>query len=243
MLEPAQRAISLASPASPWAHWVSEILADFWAVACLGVSATVGLLAVVTLPRAFVFRSSESDVHPTPYVRTLLSAELGARLFPDPQWERLADTWRQLYPLDAAAPDVRAQFAAREAELPVIADALAGLRFPSLGRTLAEHLRSSARSPSRLRALFASRAPASPLSALAALGQARADGTLAPEAEALRLDELLRIGRRSAAASADTRRQPKETIMVDSSNIPLSSAPDSGSTTPCSSACSARRCR
>ncbi len=193
LLEPAQRALSLSAPGSPWSHWVSEILADFWAVACLGVSATVGLLAVVTLPRAFVFRSGESDVHPTPYIRTLLSAGLGARLFPDPQWQRLADTWRELYPPNAAPRDVRYQFAAREAELPAIADALVGLRFPSLGRTLAEHLRASARSPSRLRALFVSRAPASPLAALAALGQARADGTLAPEAEALRLDELLRI--------------------------------------------------
>jgi hypothetical protein len=194
LLEPAQRALALASPAGPWAHWVSEILADFWAVACLGVSATVGLLAVVTLPRAFVFRTSEADVHPTPYIRTLLSAELGARLFPDPQWRRLVATWRKLYPLAGEAPEAQARFGAREAELPAIADTLARLRFPSLGRTLAEHLRASERTPRRLRQAFASGArPDSPLMAIAALGQARADGALEPEHEAHRLDELLRF--------------------------------------------------
>src|SRR5262249_6392764 len=39
-----------------WERWASEILADFWSVAKLGIGATMGLIGVVSLPRAFVFR-------------------------------------------------------------------------------------------------------------------------------------------------------------------------------------------
>ena len=39
-----------------WERWISEIVADFWSVARVGIAATLGLMAVVSLPRAFVFR-------------------------------------------------------------------------------------------------------------------------------------------------------------------------------------------
>jgi hypothetical protein len=191
LLEPVRRAFAATPLTAPWALWASEILADFWAIACLGISATVGLLAVVTLPQAFVFRMNDDDVHPSPYLRTLLSAELGARLFPDPQWHTLSATWRSLYPLGRAG-GAEAALRTRAAEIPAIADTLVGLRFAALDASLADHLGASARNPHRLRSLFGSGLDAAtPLRAIAALGQARADGAISPEAEARTQDELL----------------------------------------------------
>jgi hypothetical protein len=193
LLEPARRVLGELPRNAPWALWTSEILADFWAIACLGVSATVGLLAVVTLPQAFVFRMNDDDVHPSPYIRTLLSAALGERVFPDPQWRTLAETWRRLYPLEFAPANKRAILQVREAAIPLVADTLVKLRFTSLAASLPEHMKSSARSPARLRGSVGSNlSAASPLFAIAALGQGRADGVIEPDAEAKTLNDLLR---------------------------------------------------
>ena len=50
-------------------RWLSEILADFWAVSRVGIAAPMGLMAVVSLPRVFVFRISLDDPHPFPWIR------------------------------------------------------------------------------------------------------------------------------------------------------------------------------
>ncbi len=81
-----------------WERWLGEILADFWAVARVGVTATVGLIGVVSLPRAFVFRFSLDDPHPIPWIRVKLSCAMGNALYPHPQWQRLAELWESLYP-------------------------------------------------------------------------------------------------------------------------------------------------
>ncbi len=193
LLEPARAAIRGLSLSGPWVDWISEILADFWAVSCLGVSATVGLLAVVTLPPPFVFRLNDDDVHPTPYLRTLLSAEIGRRIFPDPQWQVLADTWRRLYPLESASAKLQPTLRQWLPEIPAVAHALVSLQFPTLRSSLQAHLGAARRRPERLRAIAArGLESASPSLAIAALGQARADGTLSPEAEARILGKLLR---------------------------------------------------
>lgn len=194
LLDPARRALVQSGLGRPWQRWVSEILADFWAVACLGVSATVGLLAVVTLPEAFVFRKNDADVHPTPYLRTLLSAALGARVFPDPQWQELADTWRQLYPLQQVSGAAWRELSQREQQIDAVADLLCELRFPSIDATLPDHLQAASRGPAILRRqLGAGLKRLTPLRAIAALGQARADGRVPPETEAQLLDQLLRL--------------------------------------------------
>ncbi|MGB7949203.1 MAG: hypothetical protein WCH75_16065, partial [Candidatus Binatia bacterium] len=45
-------------------RWISEIIADFWSVARIGIGSTLGLIGVVSLPRPFVFRLSLDDPHP-----------------------------------------------------------------------------------------------------------------------------------------------------------------------------------
>jgi hypothetical protein len=54
-----------------WDRWISEILADFWAVARLGIGGSIGLMAVLSLPRPFMFRISMNDPHPAPWIRLL----------------------------------------------------------------------------------------------------------------------------------------------------------------------------
>src|SRR5262249_55850252 len=83
-----------------WERWISEIVADFWSVARVGIASTLGLIGVVSLPRAFVFRVDLNDPHPTPWLRVKLSAAIGQALYPHPQWPRLAALWEELYPRD-----------------------------------------------------------------------------------------------------------------------------------------------
>lgn len=182
-----------------WARWISEIVADFWAVARIGVAATNGLMAVVSLPRAFVVRDNVDDPHPTPWLRVKLSCAIGAALYPHPQWARLDAQWQQLYPLADVADERRAQLTTLARGIPALVSLLGGHRPASLrGRTLAEALASADRAPAQLAALWtawrahprAMRA-APPSLVFAVVGQARADGALAPEDEGDLLARLL----------------------------------------------------
>jgi hypothetical protein len=183
-----------------WARWISEILADFWAVARLGVTASTGLMGVVSLPRPFVFRMSADGPHPIPWIRVKLSLAMGAALCPDAQWERLSRLWEHLYPLAGLHPDEHRVLAALEADLPRLVALLLDHRPAALGgRTLARSLDAHAHPPARLRALHrhwrGRREPlrgARPTLAFAVIGQARADGTLSPEQESHLLAELLK---------------------------------------------------
>ena len=86
-----------------WERWISEIVADFWSVARLGVSSTMGLKGVVSLPRPFVFRLNVDDPHPVPWIRVKLSCAMGDALYPHPQWARSRRS------LAIALPDRRAR--------------------------------------------------------------------------------------------------------------------------------------
>jgi hypothetical protein len=178
----------------PWVSWhrtVSECVADLWSVGKLGISATIGLMAVVSLPRYFVFRDPGDDPHPMPYLRVLLSAAVGDVLYPHPQWRRFAATWRSYYPVDSLPPDQQRAVAAMEATVPAMARLLAGHRPPGLGgRALAEVMPLAERRPENLLALLgtwqddlAVLARQPPTLVFAAVGQARAAGRLSAERE------------------------------------------------------------
>jgi hypothetical protein len=184
---------------SCWERWVSEIVADLWSVARLGIGATLGLLGVVSLPRWFVFRPSNDDPHPIPWIRVLLSCAMGDALYPHAQWATLAEVWRTLYPADAVTDAHRRTLAGLEATMPAFVAQLIAHRPPTLhGRGLGEVLTLDERRPERLMARFASWrhrpaaiATAPPSLAFAVLGQARAAGRLSPERESRLLGNLL----------------------------------------------------
>jgi hypothetical protein len=149
-LGPAERA--------SWAcyeRWVSEIVADLWSVAKLGIGSTLGLLGVVSLPRWFVLRPSGDDPHPIPWIRVLLSCAMGDGLYPHPQWTSLARVWRSLYPPEAVTSEHRRTLAELEATLPGFVAMLLDHRPATLhGRSLREVLSHSDRRPEQLLARY-----------------------------------------------------------------------------------------
>jgi hypothetical protein len=181
-----------------WERWISEIVADFWSVARLGVSSTMGLKGVVSLPRPFVFRLNIDDPHPVPWIRVKLSCAMGNALYPHPQWARLADLWQSLYPVDPLEPERQRLLAQLQESMPGFVALLVNHRPRALrGRSLVEVLDVSARQPAQLTALFRAwnRAPeqmyrSPPTLVFAVLGQASADAQIEPEQESALLAKL-----------------------------------------------------
>jgi hypothetical protein len=182
-----------------WERWISEIVADFWSVGKLGVSSTLGLMGVVSLPAWFVFRANEDDPHPMPWVRVKLSCAVGDALYPHPQWRELSSVWSALYPPTSPDSQRRSLIAALEGTMPSFVDLLVGHRPTSLhGHSLREVMPAQERRPELLSSRYRRwrRAKeelreAPPTLALAALGQARSIGALQPEAEGRIVASLL----------------------------------------------------
>jgi hypothetical protein len=185
-----------------WQYWdrcISEILADFWSVARLGIASTMGLIGVVSLPPYFVFRFNLEDPHPVPWLRVKLSCAMGRRLYPSEQWNRIEGVWESLYPRAGIEPDKLETLAMLERTMPALATLIANHRPKRLrGVSLIEALRVDRRQPSSLAAFFQRwraspgemrRAP--PSLVFAVIGQARADGRMTPEEESRTLTSML----------------------------------------------------
>lgn len=183
-----------------WERWISEIVADLWALGTLGISATTGLIGVISLPRHFVFRMRLDDPHPLPWVRVVLSCEMGRQLFRDPQWDHLERLWADFYPAQSQSFPRRRLLQLLLGTMPDFVRLLLEHRSARLQwRSLREALPASARSPARLRQLYRSSSGdisqlcnVSPTLAMAAIGQAAADKRLAPTTESRLLRQLLR---------------------------------------------------
>jgi hypothetical protein len=182
-----------------WDRWISEIVADFWSVSRVGVASTMGLIGVVSLPRAFIFRITLDDPHPSPWIRVKLSAAIGQALHPQPAWERLSKLWESYYPRAGLSPAQEQVFAMLERGIPELVATLIEHRPPALGgRTLAEALDLDEVHPARLRALLVRwrRAPwemyrTRPVVVFAAIGQGRLEGAITPEEESEVLGKTL----------------------------------------------------
>jgi hypothetical protein len=182
-----------------WERWISEIVADFWSIARVGIVSTLGLIGVVSLPRPFVFRLNMDDPHPMPWIRVKLSCAIGNALYPHPQWQKLANLWESYYPVAELDDQRRQVLSSLESSTPEFVRMLINHRPEALrGRSLLEAMATAERSPARLTALFGAwnRVPAQmyrspPSLVFAVLGQARADGKLNPEDESDLLTKLL----------------------------------------------------
>jgi hypothetical protein len=182
-----------------WERWVSEIVADFWSVSRVGISSTLGLIGVVSLPRAFVFRLNANDPHPFAWIRVMLSCAFGDALYPNPQWRQLAAVWESFYPARDLRSDLSAALAGLQSTMPELVRMILRHRPAALrGQALGEVVRMPGRTPGRLLAHYRRwavnpeglrRAP--PTLAFAVLGQARASGLLTPEKENRLLGNLI----------------------------------------------------
>lgn len=214
------------SPWHFWERWVSEVVADFWSVARVGVGSTTGLMGVVSLPRAFVFRVNDDDPHPTPWIRVKLSCAIGRALYPHPQWGAIEQMWEALYPPEELRPEVGELLGALAESIPAYITLLAEHR-PRLlrGATLGEALATRERQPARLSAYFREwrgspemmrRMP--PSLVFAVLGQARMDGRLSPEEESRAVAYLLTYwalqGSLRGPVSAPAGRQARRALAI-----------------------------
>lgn len=184
-----------------WSLWISEIVADLWSVGTVGITSTVGLLAVVSLPRYFVFRPGGNDPHPMPYLRVLISAALGDALYPHPQWKELAAIWRAMYPISGLPAAQLAWIRKCESHIAEFVNMMLQHRSP---RTQNRELRAlwpvAERQPDQLLRLYrawrndvAQMAAQSPSLVFAVIGQARASGLITSQSESTQLSELLTI--------------------------------------------------
>jgi hypothetical protein len=186
-----------------WSYWercISEILADFWSVARLGITSTLGLIGVVALPGYFVFRLSLDDPHPVPWIRVKLSCAMGRALYPHRQWDDLEHLWESLYPPLGLEQEKQETLALLEKTMPELASLIVNHRPQKLrSASLAEALQVNERQPSILTAYFEKwraspirmkRAP--PSLVFAVIGQARAEGIISPEAESQTLNVMLK---------------------------------------------------
>jgi hypothetical protein len=199
VLQDKQRAVQQPMPWRLWERWISEIVADCWSVARVGVVSTLGLIGVVSLPRPFVFRINVDDPHPAPWIRVKLSCAIGDGLYPHPQWKRIADLWESYYPLADLDGERRKLLAQLQQTLAEFVTIMIDHRPQALsGRSLREAMKVEERTPARLAAFFSdwNKAPqqmyrAPPSLVFAVLGQAKADGGLSPKGESDLLAKLL----------------------------------------------------
>lgn len=183
-----------------WERWISEILADFWSVAKLGISSTLGLTGVVSLPRAFVFRMSMDDPHPFPWIRVKLSCAIGRTLYPHRQWDDLERTWESYYPAIDISEEKREMLDILQDNIPRLINLLIHHCPKSLrGKSLIEVMPTEERQPERLRAYYrnwrysqSGMFAASPSLAFAVIGQAKVDGIISPQKEGDLLELLLK---------------------------------------------------
>lgn len=181
-----------------WERWISEIVADLWAVARLGPAATMGVIGVLSLPAYFVYRISPSDPHPPPWLRVKVSAAFGRALYPDAQWDELDALWDELYPIANGAPAVRSTLVQLAQAIEPFRDRVLAHRCESLAPVrLGEAIAIADRAPAELRRAVARRgwidqlAKLRPAHALAVVGQARWARTITPEAERRAVSNLL----------------------------------------------------
>ena len=188
--------------ALPWqllSRWLNEILSDCWAMGHLGITATYGLLSVVSLPSYFVFRIGTDGPHPFPWIRVKISLALGAALFPHPQWAALGRQWEALYPTTELSADKRDLIRRLEAVLPAFAGLVLNHRPPALrGRRVADVFPATERQPDQLRGLYdawqqqaGQREHSAPSLVFAVVGQAKADGRISTDEEVRVLSHML----------------------------------------------------
>jgi len=186
----------------PWlllSRWLNEILSDFWAVAHLGISATYGLMSVVSLPSYFVFRIGTDGPHPFPWIRVKISLALGQALFPHPQWAALNQQWEALYPTTELPANKQHIIKSLEQVLPAFANLVLNHQSKALwGQRLVDLFPVAERQPARLQQLYqkwqaqpARREQCAPTLVFAVVGQAKADGKITAPQEYQLLTQLL----------------------------------------------------
>jgi hypothetical protein len=81
-----------------WVRWNRETFADLSAVLLGGPAVVASLMDVVGRAPQITLLFSTTGVHPTPYLRVLISVELLRRMGFKEEAEKIGRAWRTLYP-------------------------------------------------------------------------------------------------------------------------------------------------
>jgi hypothetical protein len=108
--------------AEAWASWASEIAADGFAFAHTGYAGIAALHDVLCSEETFVFRHIPGDPHPISYIRLLLGVEMCQQFYGAGPWSDLAQSWREMYPLQRAPETIKSLLGASVPLLPQIVE-------------------------------------------------------------------------------------------------------------------------
>ncbi len=129
-----------------WTRWNRETFADLSALLMGGPAVVGSLMDVVGRSPDTVFGWNPGGVHPTPYIRPLISIELLRQMgFPD-RARRYQALWSRLYPNPRPGTIPAAMLATLPKAVPAVVEAICYSKFPELGgKSLAEVIRFEAK--------------------------------------------------------------------------------------------------
>ena len=119
--------------AKVWTQWNREIFADLSGLLLGGPGVVASLMDVVGRSPQIVYHFSSSGVHPTPYLRVLLSTELLRRMGFAAESERYARAWRALYPAPQSGNFPAALLQTAPQAIALVVDTLCYQPFAELG--------------------------------------------------------------------------------------------------------------
>jgi hypothetical protein len=130
------------SIASVWVRWNREMFADMIATLMGGPEIVGSLMDVVGRAPASVFYFNARGVHPTPYLRTLISCELLRRMGFEKDAQDYARAWKRIYPNPRSGTFPKKMLDSFPKACALAVDAMCYKPFKSLGnKALAEVVR------------------------------------------------------------------------------------------------------
>jgi hypothetical protein len=125
-----------------WRRWNREGFADLLGLLMGGPAIVNSLMDVVGRAPATVTAYSPTGPHPTPWLRTLLSLELLARMGFEEEAARGRAVWRRMYPAPGSGTIPPALLATHPEAISLVVDTVCFKPYPSLGgQTLADSIR------------------------------------------------------------------------------------------------------
>jgi hypothetical protein len=125
-----------------WRRWNREGFADLLGLLMGGPAIVSSLMDVVGRAPATVTAYSPTGPHPTPWLRTLLSLELLARMGFEEEAARGRAVWRRMYPAPGSGTIPPALLATHPEAISLVVDTVCFKPYPSLGgQTLADSIR------------------------------------------------------------------------------------------------------
>jgi hypothetical protein len=119
--------------AKVWVRWNRETFADMAAVLLGGPAVVASLMDVVGRAPQITLFFSPNGVHPTPYLRLLISVELLRRMGFKEEATRYGRAWRKLYPNPEAGNFPRSLLRTAPRAIALVVDAICYTRFRDLG--------------------------------------------------------------------------------------------------------------